>query len=337
MRAALAAIAALLLVPAASPAATVFGSRLNHDPTTRGCTDTVACTLMSFIVPTDPNGDPDQNGSPVSGVITKFRVRAFAVDQPGTVTLRVGDVSRPNAMDTSTAIATVTATGPTVPIPVIPDPETPIREFDARVPVKQGQHLGLDPSATVNAVYASSGDKFTYSFEPPLVEGQGARGSSGVTEELLVRATVEPDADGDGFGDETQDQCPTQASTQGPCAAPPPPKLTVAGAAVSGGRISYTLSRDAAVSLSLARQVAGRRVKGRCVKPTRANRRRKACRRYTPFKATFGTAPGVAGANSLPLPKHNGRRLPRGSYRLTIRAALPDGTKVNATALFRVT
>ena len=27
----------------------------------------------------------------------------------------------------------------------------------------------------------------------------------------------EPDADGDGFGDESQDQCPTDASTQGPC------------------------------------------------------------------------------------------------------------------------
>ena len=26
-----------------------------------------------------------------------------------------------------------------------------------------------------------------------------------------VRATVEPDADGDGFGDETQDACPSKA------------------------------------------------------------------------------------------------------------------------------
>jgi hypothetical protein len=34
---------------------------------------------------------------------------------------------------------------------------------------------------------------------------------------LNVAATVEPDADGDGFGDETQDQCPSDASTQGTC------------------------------------------------------------------------------------------------------------------------
>ena len=210
-------------------------------------------------------------------MITKFRVRAFAVDQPGTVTLRVGDVSRPNPSDDTTAVATVTGTGPTVPIPVIPDPETPVREFAAQLPIKQGQHLELDPSATVNAVYASSGSKFTYSFEPPLVDGQGPRGSTDVTEELLVQVTIEPDADGDGFGDETQDQCPTQADTHGPCASPPPPQLSVGGAGVSGGRIAYTLSRDATVSLALAKRVAGRKVKGRCVKATRKNRRRKAC------------------------------------------------------------
>ena len=103
MRAPLAAFAALLLLPAASPAATIFGSRLNHDPTTRGCKGTDACTLTQFIVPTDPNGDPDAERLAVSGVITKFRVRAFAVDQPGTVTLRVGDISRPNPSDQSTA------------------------------------------------------------------------------------------------------------------------------------------------------------------------------------------------------------------------------------------
>jgi hypothetical protein len=34
---------------------------------------------------------------------------------------------------------------------------------------------------------------------------------------LNLAATVEPDSDSDDFGDETQDQCPTSASTQGPC------------------------------------------------------------------------------------------------------------------------
>ncbi len=37
-----------------------------------------------------------------------------------------------------------------------------------------------------------------------------------------LSAKLEPDADGDGFGDETQDQCPTDAATQDQCASPPP-------------------------------------------------------------------------------------------------------------------
>jgi len=43
-----------------------------------------------------------------------------------------------------------------------------------------------------------------------------------------MNADVEADADNDGFGDETQDQCPTDASTQGQC--PPdtdPPETTI--------------------------------------------------------------------------------------------------------------
>ena len=339
MRALLASLAVLVLAPAASPAATNFGSRLNHDPTTRGCQATDPCTLVSFIVPTDPNGDPDSSGSPVAGVITKFRVRAYAVDQPGTVTLRVGDISRPNPADQTTAVATVTGTGPTVPIPVIDDPETPIREFGAQLPIKQGQHLELDPSASVSAVYASSGSKFTYIFAPPLVEGQGARGSSDVTEELLVAATIEPDADGDGFGDETQDQCPSQPGTQGQCVStppPPPPALAVTGLGVSAGKISYSLSTAATVTMKLAKASKGRKLRGRCVRQTRKNRKRKSCTRFVTILSGLG-APGAAGANQLALPKRNGRRLAKGRYRLTITAVDAGGKRVTATVRFRVT
>jgi hypothetical protein len=35
-----------------------------------------------------------------------------------------------------------------------------------------------------------------------------------------VAAVLEPDADGDNFGDETQDLCPTDATKQGECVAP---------------------------------------------------------------------------------------------------------------------
>src|SRR5205085_4335180 len=111
----------------------------------------------------------------------------------------------------------------------------------------------------------SSGDKFSYVFTPPLVDGQGARGSNAVAGELLVSADIEPDADHDGFGDETQDQCPSQATTQGPCDRAAP---AVSGLRVSSGKVSYTLSEGATVSFRLERAATGRKVKGKCVRQT---------------------------------------------------------------------
>ena len=55
-----------------------------------------------------------------------------------------------------------------------------------------------DPSDNVPAVYPST-------FDSPY--------------RVNAQAVVEPDADHDGFGDETQDQCPTNATTQGACPA----------------------------------------------------------------------------------------------------------------------
>ena len=67
----LAATAATLLVPAASQGATNFGSRLNHDPANSGECSSFPnpCTIVSFIHPSDPNGDPYSGGAPVAGVI----------------------------------------------------------------------------------------------------------------------------------------------------------------------------------------------------------------------------------------------------------------------------
>ena len=150
------------------------------------------------------------------------------------VTLRVGDIIRPNPMDQTTALATVDRHGPDRADPARATiPRRRCGEFDAQLPIKQGQHLALDPSATVNAVYASSGRQVhatASSRRSSRARARAARPTS--TEELLVQATIEPDADGDGFGDETQDQCPTQAGTHGPCVSNPPPPVALT---LSGG------------------------------------------------------------------------------------------------------
>lgn len=43
---------------------------------------------------------------------------------------------------------------------------------------------------------------------------------------IPVVASIEPDADGDGYGDETQDGCPQSAAYQGPC-----PRIGLSGLA----------------------------------------------------------------------------------------------------------
>ena len=57
---------------------------------------------------------------------------------------------------------------------------------------------------------------------PPLIDGQPARTGVSTSGELLVNADIEPDADHDGYGNETQDRCPTDATAQGTCPPPPP-------------------------------------------------------------------------------------------------------------------
>jgi hypothetical protein len=333
------ACAAVLLVPASSNAATTFGSRLNHDPANSGeCTSFPAgCTIVSFIHPSDPNGDPYSGGAPVDGVITKFRTRVFGEgNTPATVTFRVADIRLTNPPNNDNALATAAGTGPTVVVqPGDGVGDTPIREFPGRLSVSKGQHLALD-GTNVWATYNNSGDKFSYVFAPPLVQGQGARGSTSTTGELLVAATIEPDSDKDGFGDETQDKCPTEANGGNACQGTDKTDPVVSRLGLSpasfpaqatgpsliartfGTRLSYRLSETATVTFKVQRQRVGRRIGRRCRAATRRNkaRSRRRCKRYTKVRGSFKHT-GGAGANSVRFTgRVGGKRLKVGRYRL---------------------
>jgi hypothetical protein len=73
---------------------------------------------------------------------------------------------------------------------------------------------------------------------------------------VLISALVEADVDGDGFGDESQDQCPTNAGTQAPCPPSGPadttkPKLSVARSALhlsKKGAVSFLVTADEAAT-----------------------------------------------------------------------------------------
>ncbi len=322
-------------LPAAGQAATNFGSRLKNEPTDNDLRRALGpCTIVSYIHPSDPNGDPYSGGAPVDGVITKFRIRAFARGRPGPDHLpgRRHHPARPKR-PTTAPWPPRPGTGPTVTIqPDEAAPETPITEVAGRLPVKKGQHLAVDTTEIDRRrLQLSNGSKFSYVFAPPLVDGAGARGSTEVANELLVAATIEPDADGDGFGDETQDQCPSQATTQGAC------DIDRAGGQRLEGQQRQDLLQplrggDRSAS-QLEKKSAGRKVGKKCVKQTREEQDQETLPELQAGRRRF-SGPGNAGANKVTLP--NGKKLEPGSYRLTMTARDVAGNETTKTTTFKV-
>lgn len=168
-------------------------------------------------------------------------------------------------------------------------------------------------------------------------------------------AVLEPDADRDGFGDETQDKCPTNASTQGACPLPDVSSVGVAetrpdttkpslgslslssaafkaapsGAAFSaqkkrakskaptGTRVSFNLSEPSSVKFAVQRKASGRKVGRTCAKPKRSNRKKKKCTRWETVKGSFAVA-GKSGRNTFTFRgRLGGKALKPGGYRLT--------------------
>ena len=87
-----------------------------------------------------------------------------------------------------------------------------------------------------------------------------------------------------------------------------------------GTRVTYRLSEAATATFRVQRALAGRRLRGRCVRPTRANRGRPRCNRYRSLRGSFGHT-GRAGINRFRFSGRLARRKLRpGSYRLVATA-----------------
>jgi hypothetical protein len=83
-----------------------------------------------------------------------------------------------------------------------------------------------------------------------------------------------------------------------------------------GTTVTFALSNSAAVYFFVERKVGGRRVKGRCVKRTKANGAMKRCPLFKQVKGTFADS-GRSGPNAFKFSgRIGGRALKPGSYRL---------------------
>jgi hypothetical protein len=368
--AALAALA-LLVVASAAHAAVTIGSNLTGsgaDNLQQYCTATGTCTSTNLNLPA---GSVAANGltSPINGVVVLWRVKTGST--PGApVALRVlrqGFGTNYTAKSTSAAqtlgAGSVDAQG--------------VATFPTRLSIAAGDSVGLNIGGNSPLVFANTPGASAVlwgsvnSFPNGLADGATAPGNAESGKELLVQAVVEPDADNDGFGDETQDQCPGDPTRQtlpcstgptNPGANPPPPGVgptdttrpvvtallvapntfragtllpRLSAVIPTGTRISWRLSEAAQTTLLFEQTRPGRRRGARCVLQTRLVNTGTRCTVYT----RRGTMTGLAGKQGLNRLRFQGRlsatrRLPIGRYRLTVTARDAAG---NTSLLKRTT
>jgi len=216
-------------------AATVAAGALSSGPVSAGTPEGPASSLAAAATPLGQVGPPTPCGvlgpaavvantlatgtlsytAPFDGVVTQFTHQANIV--PGRVQAIVF------ADGASPAEKTVVARSPKVD--VVPDA---LNTFAVRLPMQEGTRLGLGYTATgmgcaTASGYAGDSTWISGGFDPDVLVAFVAAGilSDGVnTLRPNIGAVLEPDVDGDGYGDVSQDACPASAYTQAVCPVP---------------------------------------------------------------------------------------------------------------------
>lgn len=183
-----------LLGAAASSAATQVGN---------ACKAEVGFAAGTALQLTEASANPLPLAVPSAGVITSWRVDAVAA---GAETEEKLKVFRPSSSSSFQVVAES-------------DPQSiggVENVANTRIPVQAGDRIGVHGMPDFLFCEGGPGDVMAANDEDSPI------GSTPLFAEILearldALATVEPDADGDGYGDETQDGCPQSAAYQGPC------------------------------------------------------------------------------------------------------------------------
>ena len=200
-----AAVAGALIIAPAANAAQTFGSNLAG--VAAGSTDPPTPRTFSNAALPDTAAAGGLN-SPINGVVVRWRIKVGA--STTSVTPRI---TRPGNSDTRTGAGTGDAVTPTA---------NAITTSDTRLPVLAGDGFGVDWSGNLS-VFDGTTTGSAYTWNTPLVDGGPPALKNADFPEVLINADIEADADNDDYGDETQDLCPTDASTQGACPVVPTP------------------------------------------------------------------------------------------------------------------
>jgi hypothetical protein len=242
---ALAATALVAAIPTSASAATVFGSPCNAVNITDG----------AIWINTGHGGaNPLPVTAPISGVITEWTVNAdISVESEGKLSGEFPRLLQPR-------MVVLQAEG-TEAFKVIGEAAGGALNlhgsstYKSRVPVGAGDYLALagnpygaycettDPADTFKSAVGGTPVGSTFRVEA----------ASKTLLQAPIVAQIEPDADGDGYGDETQDQCPQSAAYQTAC-----PVVTVSSLSLAhpkavtvyiSSSLSAPVSVDATVNL----------------------------------------------------------------------------------------
>jgi uncharacterized repeat protein (TIGR01451 family) len=213
-RLALVTVLAALVPCGGARAATTVGSDLTKAATATVCGPAVSCTYFTG----DATTGAPAAVAPFDGVVVRWRVKS-ATAATGT---------RLRALRPAGAGKYVSAG--------LDDPhalQIGTNAFAARLPVKAGDVIGIDDSSSAK-IFASPVPTAAYYFQPLGAGSVAQAPAKQSSRELLLSADIEPDADGDGYGDETQDLCPTDETRHSACLSnlsvsmvPTPAPLTV--------------------------------------------------------------------------------------------------------------
>ncbi len=198
----------MAIAVAAGGSTTTIGS-----PVTASITSNAANTTSRVWV---QSVDPADFGfaAPADGVLTRWTIGLYRVNAPGgKVTL---EVVRPGG---SAGVYAIVGTDERDAGAPTTDRQT--LTFDTRIAIKAGDRLGVHTDGPVEAAADNAppgevlhGNSATAPTAGQTITISGLYGGTA----LRLSAGLEPDADGDGFGDVSQDACPAKAARQvAPC------------------------------------------------------------------------------------------------------------------------
>jgi hypothetical protein len=193
---------------------------------------------------------------PRAGVITGWRSRESGETQ----TAARLKVARPVRVEAATHLRVIGQSDPGSLL-------AGLNRFPTRIPVQAGDLIGLSGNAPEQGSAApmceeAGGELLALEGDPAVGVEVGAE--PGETNQfgghqVPLVAVLEPDIDGDGFGDETQDLCAQNPATQAAC---PRPSLLLRGRARSRSAILFvSCSAQALIRVSASVKLGARRLR----------------------------------------------------------------------------